>query len=177
MCVRRRDADRFPGGDARRPGPGCNDRKARVVVDTHSQALKSLVEAGLPWLIAPNVEELAQLLGAEVKDTPAKLVVAARSLLDRVPTILVSRGAKGAILVTKRGAWSGRATMRGKVLETVGCGDYLLAGLLAGYSRAGNARTALSTALKVATARAQGWSETHTWLQARSEIGIRVETL
>ncbi len=155
----------------------CHDRQAPVVVDTHSQALRSLVDAGLPWLIAPNVEELAQLLGSEVKDTPAKLVAAARTLLEKVPTVLISRGARGAILVTKRGAWSGCATTRGKVLETVGCGDYLLAGFLAGYRQRHNARTALGTALKVATARAQGWTETHTWSRARGRIEVRVDPL
>jgi len=152
----------------------CRERETRVVLDAHGPALARLVDAGLPWLIAPNVEELAQLLGGEVKDTPARLVGAARPLLEKVPNLLVSRGVKGAILVTKRGAWAGRTTTRGKVLETVGCGDYLLAGFLAGYSKRGNTRDALTTAIKVATARARGCSETQTWSQASRRIDIQV---
>ena len=33
--------------------------------------LRSVVEAGLPWLIAPNVEELSELLGRNIPDSPA----------------------------------------------------------------------------------------------------------
>lgn len=155
----------------------CHQMGTRIVVDTHGPVLERLVEAKLPWLIAPNVEELAQLLGTEVKDSPAKLVAASRSLLEKVPTILISRGKKGTILVTKSGAWTGRTTMRGKVLETVGCGDYLLAGFLAGYCQSSNPRAALATALKVATARAWGLTETKTWAQARRQIEVTVAPL
>ncbi len=155
----------------------CRERETRVVLDAHGPALEGLVDARLPWLIAPNVEELAQLLGAEVKDTSARLVAAARPLLEKVPNLLISRGSKGAILVTKRGVWAGRTTTRGKVLETVGCGDYLLAGFLAGYGKRNNARDALTTAIKVATARARGWSETHAWSQTSRRIAVQVEAL
>jgi len=174
-------AGAMPGGDLLDPVVAlvqtCRDKNARVVVDTYGPVLERLVEAGLPWLIAPNVEELAQLLGSDVKDTPVKLVAASRTLLEKVPVVLVSRGKKGAILVTKRGAWTGRTTTWGKVLETVGCGDYLLAGFLAGYSTSGNPRTALTTALKLATARAWGWIETKTWSQARKQIDVAAERI
>ncbi len=155
----------------------CHSRGARIVLDTYGPALKRLVDARWPGLIAPNVEELCGLLGPQIKDTPAGLVAAARTLLDRVPVVLISRGSKGAILVTKRGAWTGRTTTRGQVLETVGCGDYLLAGFLASYSRRQNARAALATALKAATARAYGLAESQTWSQANRQIEVEVHRL
>jgi len=155
----------------------CRRQGADVVVDTYGPVLKHLVEAGLPWLIAPNVEELAQLLGSQVKDTPAKLLAASKPLLEKVPMLLISRGSKGAILVTRKGAWTGQTTTAGKVLETVGCGDYLLAGLLAGFSQGNNPRTALATALKVATARAWGLTESETWFEASQQIGATVARL
>jgi 1-phosphofructokinase len=155
----------------------CRQQGGEVVVDTYGPVLKRLVEAGLPCLIAPNVEELGELLGAPVKDTPAKLVAAAGTLLEKVPTILISRGSKGAVVVTKKGAWTGCAKTRGKVLETVGCGDYLLAGFLAGHRQSNSLRTALTTALKLATARAWGLTETQTWSQARKQIDVAVERI
>ena len=153
----------------------CRDQIACGVVDTYGPALKRFVDAELAWMIAPNVVELGELLGAPVKDTPAKLVTAVRPLLEKTPIVLVSRGKKGAVLITKKGAWAGRATASGKVLETVGCGDYLLAGFLASYTKSVNARNALSTALKVAAARARGWTETDTWSRTSRRIEAAVE--
>lgn len=155
----------------------CVEKGARIVVDTYGPALKRLVEAGRPWLIAPNVAELSELVGEEIKDTPGRLVIWAMGLLKKVPNILVSRGRKGAVLVTRRGVWIGQTTTKGKVLETVGCGDYLLAGFLAGYRQSDNPRTALTTALKTATARAFAWTETKAWPAARRTIELEVERL
>jgi len=139
---------------------------ARIAVDTHGPTLKRLVDAGLLWLIAPNVEELAGLLGREIEDTPSALAAAGRMLLNRVELVLISRGAKGAVLVTGSGAWEGRSETQGQVVSTVGCGDYLLAGFLAGLDGAGDPHAAVKTGLKVAAARAWGWTETKTWPEA-----------
>jgi 1-phosphofructokinase family hexose kinase len=155
----------------------CRELGARLAVDTHGPVLKAVVDAQLAWLIAPNVEELGELLGSPIPDTTAKLATAGRSLLGKVEVVLISRGKKGAMFVTKDGAWSGRATGRGKVIETVGCGDYLLAGFLAAVAEQRPARTALEQALKVATARAYGWTDTQTWAHARRKVAADVRNL
>ena len=169
-------AGAMPAGDLLEPVVGlletCRRQGGRVVVDSYGPVLRSLVEAGLPWLIAPNVAELEELLGSNVKNTPASLVAAAGALLEKIPVILISRGKKGAILVTSRGTWTGTVKTPGKVLQTVGCGDYLLAGFLAGRNTGGSARAALETALKAATARAWGWTEDRTWAAARRQIKV-----
>jgi fructose-1-phosphate kinase PfkB-like protein len=143
----------------------------------HGPVLRSVVHAGLAWLIAPNIEELRELLGAEVDDTPAQLVEAGRTLLDRVETALISRGEKGALLVTKAGAWMGYATSRREALSTVGCGDYLLAGFLAGLRETDDPSAALATGLKAATARAWGWTEARSWAEVDKEIAVAVEAV
>jgi len=61
--------------------------------------------------------------------------------------------------------------------STVGCGDYLLAGFLAGLQDAGDPEAALATGLKVASARAWGWTETRSWPQADSEFQVNVRPL
>jgi 1-phosphofructokinase len=94
--------------------------RSRVAADTHGAPLQSIVEAGLAWLIAPNVEELCELLGTAVEDTPARLARAVRPLLDKVEMVLVSRGEKGAVLITKGHAWTGACRMKREVLSTGG---------------------------------------------------------
>jgi len=150
---------------------------ARIAVDTHGRALKRLVDAGSLWLIAPNVEELAGLLGREIEDTPEGVAVAGRTLLDRVELVLVSRGAKGAVVVTASGTWEGRNETQGQAASTVGCGDYLLAGFLAGLDATTDPPAALETGLKVAAARAWGWTETKTWPEANRMIETVVAPL
>lgn len=153
----------------------CHRGGAHLVVDTHGPALKSIVAAGLPRLIAPNVEELRELLGSAVEDTPERLAEAGRSLLDRVDTVLISRGEKGALLVTKEAAWTGCCQTRGDVLSTVGCGDYLLAGFLAGLRQTARPPDALAQGVKAATARAWGRTEDESWTQADKRIAVTVE--
>ncbi len=155
----------------------CRRAGAQIAVDTYGPALKSIIEAGLPWLISPNVEELRGLLGVAVEDTPEKLVEAARTLLGGMEMVLVSRGEKGALIVAKAGAWTGHAVTQGKVLSTVGCGDYLLAGFLAGLCETGDPLAALARGLKVATARAWGWTESESWAKVDKEIAVAVERL
>jgi 1-phosphofructokinase len=137
----------------------CKSRGAKIVLDTSGRALKEIVDKGALWLIKPNVEELCELLGEQVKDGPVSLAKAGRKLLDKVEIVLISRGTKGAVVVTKDGAWQGRCTGRAEIFSTVGCGDFLLAGFLKAFSNGSGTGAALETAIKVATARAWGWTE------------------
>jgi len=162
-------------GDVVRIIESCTEHGAKIVLDTSGDALRQILDVRDAWLIKPNVEELRELLGEQVRDTPAALVKAGRKLLDKVEVVLISRGIKGAIVVTKEGAWQGRNLGRRRVLSTVGCGDFLLAGFLKGLKDKSDAGSALATAIKVATARAWGWTEEKSWSRALREIKVAVE--
>jgi 1-phosphofructokinase family hexose kinase len=152
----------------------CHRRGAKIVLDTSGPALKEIVDTGQVWLIKPNVRELGELLGEQVQDNPASLAQAGRELSKKVNLIVISRGKKGAVLVTRHGVLQGRCIARRKTLSTVGCGDYLLAGFLKDFVRTPHAASALKTGLKVATARAWGWDEGKTWPQVQKQIAIDV---
>lgn len=141
----------------------CSSLGARIVVDTSGPASERIVETGRIWLIKPNVAELCELSREKIRDRPASLARAGRKLLDKVEVVLISRGKKGAVAVTAQGAWWGRCRGYRKTRSTVGCGDYLLAGLLKGLSEKSDMAYALQTGLKAATARAWDWTERRTW--------------
>jgi 1-phosphofructokinase family hexose kinase len=166
--------DSGPWGDVIRIVEFCKSRGAKIVLDTSGRPLKEIVDTGSVWLIKPNVEELRELLGEQVKDGPVSLAKAGRKLLDKIKIVLISRGAKGSIVVTKDGAWQCRCDRRAKVLSTVGCGDFLLAGFLKALKDGSGSYTALRTAIKVATARARGWTENMSWPDAQSSIKVQV---
>lgn len=119
----------------------------RVAVDTSGPALLAVVDAG-PDLIKPNHHELAELVDSELK-TFADVVDAAREVVGRgVTSVLVSLGSDGALLVTADDVRYG-TTDPVEVRSTVGAGDSMLAGFLAG---GGQGPDALATGLTWAAA-------------------------
>jgi 1-phosphofructokinase len=120
-----------------------------VAVDASGPALAAVLandRDGLPHLVKPNAEELAEVLGLTLR-TVGDVVAAARTLLGRgVRTVLVSLGGDGALLVDADlpEPLHGTATAR-RVVNTVGAGDALLAGFL--VEPAGGAE-ALASALR-----------------------------
>jgi 1-phosphofructokinase len=159
-------------GDVIRIIESCRSRGAKIVLDTSGPALSEIVRTGAVWLINPNVEELSGLLGERVRDGPVSLSDAGRKLLDRVEVVLISRGRKGAIVVAEKDACQSRCVGRGRVLSTVGCGDYLLAGFLKGLKDKSDAASALRTAMKVATAKAWGRTESETWPRVKRQTKV-----
>ena len=102
-----------------------------TVVDTTGGALlESLKER--PWLIKPNREELAALVGQELP-TLESIIAAAEGLMAQgARNVLVSMGPDGAVLCTSDGRWYQPAP-DGKVIGTVGAGDSTVAGFMRGY--------------------------------------------
>jgi len=155
----------------------CHGCGAKIVLDTSGRALKEIVETGRVWLIKPNVRELTDLLGEQVQDNPAGLARAGARLLKKVDVVLISRGRKGVVLVTRQGTWQGRCRGYRKTRSTVGCGDYLLAGFLKAFCENRRPKLALKSGLKVAAARACGWDERKTWPQVQKQITVGVNRI
>ena len=151
---------------------------AKVVVDTSGGALAEVVRLGGVWLIKPNIDAFRELLGKQVANEASAIADAGRVLCEKVQMVLVSRAAKGATLITKDAALQGEAVgQSGKAAGTVGCGDYLLAGLLAGLQMDAGLDRSLEQAIKVATARAYGLTERIGWSEAERQIEVCVNAL
>lgn len=110
-----------------------------VAVDTSGPALEAVLAAG-PTLVKPNRDELAQATGMRLV-TIADVVEAACVLRDRgARTVLASLGADGAVLVDDEGAIHGQTPVVSP-LSSVGAGDAMLAGFLAGGGTGARALT------------------------------------
>lgn len=109
----------------------------RVAVDTSGPALEAVLAAG-PTLVKPNRDELAEVTGQRLV-TIADVVDAASRLRDLgAQAVLASLGAEGAVLVDDDGAIHGR-TPAVPPLNSVGAGDAMLAGFLAGGGKGADA--------------------------------------
>jgi 1-phosphofructokinase len=113
--------------------------RTRVAVDTSGPAFDAVLTAG-PSLVKPNRDELAEVTGVRLS-TIADVVEAACRLRDRgVGAVLASLGADGAVLVDDDGAIHGQTPVVSP-LSSVGAGDAMLAGFLAGGGAGAKALT------------------------------------
>jgi 1-phosphofructokinase len=104
-----------------------------VVVDASGEPLRHALDAA-PRVVKPNVHELEALLG-EPLPTPEAVLRAARALLARgVELAAVSMGEEGALFATE-GAAVLAVPPRVEVRSTVGAGDAMVAGIVAGRLR------------------------------------------
>jgi 1-phosphofructokinase len=109
----------------------------QVAVDTSGSALEAVMAAG-PTLVKPNRDELAEVTGRRLR-TIGDVVEAAQQLREHgAGAVLASLGADGAVLVDDDGAIHGR-TPAVSPLSSVGAGDAMLAGFLAGGGKGGDA--------------------------------------
>lgn len=131
----------------------CRSGGGEVAVDASGPALAAAVEAG-PWLIKPNRQELEELLGRTLAGR-AGLLAAGRQLARTIPLVLVSCGAEGAYLFTSDEVLHGWCEVPAEQLvSTVGCGDALLTGFVAGVYKNMALPESLRLGLAAATATA-----------------------
>lgn len=103
----------------------------RTVVDATGELLLKVL-AYRPFLIKPNRAELAEVVGRALPDDRA-IEEAARELQNKgARNVLVSMGGDGALLLDEFGAVYREKAMGKKTLYTVGAGDSMVAGFLAG---------------------------------------------
>jgi 1-phosphofructokinase len=100
-----------------------------IAIDTSGSALERALAAG-PDVLKPNEEELSEVTGV-VPEMLGDVVLAANQLREKgVGTVLVSLGARGAVLVDEGEAVHAETEVI-VPRSTVGAGDALLAGFLA----------------------------------------------
>ena len=125
----------------------------RAVVDATRDLLANVLQYR-PFLIKPNNHELGEIVGRELK-TDAEIIAAARALQEKgACNVLVSMAGDGAILVDETGKLHRIGCPRGKVVNSVGAGDSMVAGFVAGWMQTGSYDMALrlGTACGSATA-------------------------
>ena len=123
-----------------------SDRDIRAVVDASKELLiKSLRYK--PFLIKPNLQELGEIFG-EISGSDDEIIACAEKLREMgAQNVLVSMAGDGAILLDSGNNIHKSGVCSGTVRNSVGAGDSMIAGFLAGIS-AGD----FTYALKLGTA-------------------------
>ena len=109
-------------------------KKVRIVVDATKKLLLNSLKYK-PFLIKPNRQELSEIFEAEIS-TEADIEKYAKELQKMgAQNVLISLGGDGAMLIDEFGEKYKQGVLKEKVINTVGSGDSMVAGFIAGYEK------------------------------------------
>ena len=112
-------------------------RNIKIVVDATKDLLVNVLEYR-PFLIKPNNHELGEIFGVELKTRDEVVEYAKRLQKMGAVNVLVSMAGEGAVLVAEDGSIFKTPAPKGVVKNSVGAGDSMVAGFIAGYLNSGN---------------------------------------
>lgn len=128
----------------------------KVVVDATGDLLVNVLKYH-PFLIKPNNHELEEIFHVPM-DSQNTIIAYAKKLQQMgAVNVLVSMAGDGAILVSEDGEVRQGIAPKGKVVNSVGAGDSMVAGFLTGYLTTGNYGEAFR--MGIATGSASAFSE------------------
>lgn len=107
-------------------------KKVKVVVDATKNLLKETLEYH-PFLVKPNHHELGELFGATISNPEEALSYAEKLQQMGAVNVLVSMAGDGAVLLDEYGNRHMSPAPEGRLVNSVGAGDSMVAGFLAGY--------------------------------------------
>ncbi|MCI0513521.1 1-phosphofructokinase family hexose kinase [candidate division KSB1 bacterium] len=108
---------------------------ARAVLDSSGAALRHGVTRE-PWLLKINQPELAELTGQDLTDPAGIIQIARRYLTKMTPLVVITLGREGALgMHANQTYWTRISESFVSGLNTVGCGDAFLGGLVAALSQ------------------------------------------
>ncbi len=162
----------LPGDMYERIMTRLQDKDIDIVVDAERDLLTKVLKFH-PLLIKPNNHELGDIYGVKL-ETRDQVVPYAKKLQEEgARNVLISMAGEGAVFVSEKGDVIESAAPKGTVVNSVGAGDSMVAGFLAGYLESdANYDTAFK--MGVCTGSASAFSPD---LATRPEVEALLETL
>ena len=108
------------------------NKKTKIVVDATKDLLKNVLQYH-PFMVKPNNHELGEIFGIEL-NTKEEVIPYAEKIHEMgARNVLVSMAGAGAVLIDENGKIYTSEAPEGKKINSVGAGDSMVAGFLAGY--------------------------------------------
>ena len=118
------------------------NNKVKVVVDATKNLLLNVLKYN-PFLIKPNNHELEEIFNVKL-DNLNDIITYAKKLQEMgARNVLVSMGKDGALLITENGQVLISNAPNGRVINSVGAGDSMVAGFICGYLNSNSYEEAL----------------------------------
>ena len=136
-----------------------SDKKIKVVVDATKDLLLKVLPYH-PFLIKPNNHELGELFGVTLHSIEEIATYAKKLLVMGAQNVLISMAGDGALLIDETGKQHVCGVCKGTVKNSVGAGDSMVAGFVAGSMHGDyEAALKLGTAAGGATAFSEGLAQ------------------
>lgn len=124
------------GADARLYQEMIRDAKAagkKVILDTSGKTLEECIQAQ-PTMIKPNIDEIRMLTGKPM-NSKAALIQAAKDIHEEgIEAVVISLGGDGSLVCCDEGVFRVKVP-KIEAVNTVGCGDSMIAGYAVGFVR------------------------------------------
>lgn len=124
----------------------------QVILDSSGQSFQEGLKAK-PTLVKPNQDEIQALFGLTIDTVEDTIVYARQIAAEGAQYVVVSLGGDGALMVTEEAVYHARPPKITPV-NTVGCGDSMVAALAVGLKRGESPQECLKFAVAVGTANA-----------------------
>ncbi len=149
--------------------------KVEIVLDTRGNLIQENMYNNL--FIKPNIHELREMFGEKL-ETKEEIVNKCKYFLDKgIKNVILSRGGEGALLVNKDFVLEA-SVPKGKLINSIGAGDSMVAGFVAGYTKGMSIEDSfkLAVASGSATAYSYGLAEKELIEKLYLEINILKES-
>ena len=128
-------------------------QNVKIVVDATKNLLVQALKYN-PFLIKPNNEELGEIFGVEIHTKEDAYIYGKKLKEKGARNVLVSMGKMGAALIDEENKEYFLKSPEGKRVNTVGSGDSMVAGFIAGYLKYKNYNDALKMGVSAGSASA-----------------------
>lgn len=108
-----------------------SNKKIKAVVDATGDLLMNVLKYK-PFLVKPNIHELGEMFGVEIRDKEEAVIYAKKLKEMGAVNVLVSMAGDGSLLVDEDGKVYSGGVCKGEVKNSVGAGDSMVAGFIAG---------------------------------------------
>jgi len=140
----------------------------KVILDTSGELLVMGLEAK-PTLIKPNIDEIRMLTG-QACDSMESLIDAAIKLHNQgIEYVIISLGGDGSLMVNEDGVYHAKIP-KVNAVNTVGCGDAMVAGLAIGLLKGAPPVELLKSAASIASAAAMSEHTGHYDMENRKKM-------
>ena len=128
-------------------------KNIRIAVDATRDLLTNVLQYK-PFLIKPNNHELGEIYGVTLKTREDVVPYAVKMQERGARNVLISMAGEGAVLVDENGGVHMHEAPKGKVVNSVGAGDSMVAGFLAGCLQSGDYEQAFRLGISAGSASA-----------------------
>lgn len=111
-----------------------NSRGISFIVDATKDLLLNVLKYK-PFLIKPNQQELEEIFDTKIKSKEDVIALGNKLKEMGAVNVLISLGKNGALLIDEHSKTHTIGIIEGKVINTVGSGDSMVAGFIAGYKK------------------------------------------